>query len=66
MQIRKATKKDIPKLIPLIQKSFEKPKSWAVDEIDNVINKNEGVIYVVVENNKFIGFIGIKKYQERT
>ena len=66
MQIRKATKKDIPKLIPFIQKSFEKPKSWVVDETNNVINKNEGVIYVVVENNEFIGFIGIKKYQERT
>jgi len=65
MKIRKATEKDIPQLILLIKKSFEKSKSWAIDETNNVINKKEGVIYVAVDNNKFIGFIGLKKYQER-
>ena len=61
MKIRKATTKDISKLITLIQKADDRPYSWAKERVMKYIHSENKEILIVDDNSKLIGFVGIKK-----
>ncbi|HPD81781.1 MAG TPA: GNAT family N-acetyltransferase [Candidatus Pacearchaeota archaeon] len=66
MKIVKAKEEDIQNLIELMIDADNRNKEWAEDRANKfVLNKNQDkLILLARENNKLIGYLGIKKYED--
>ena len=64
MKIRKATKKDINKVIKMWIREFAKTpwkEKWTKQKVEKTIKSSKGKVYVAIINNKIVGFIHVSE-----